>query len=78
MGKGKFLKAPKVTMTAGIMQKSKRKPGPTSYSMKAPMDIRKGYVKNTKTTEEKYCSFIEDARVASKETPGHKFNIKHS
>ena len=56
--------------------KSKRKPGPTSYSLKAPMDIMKGCAKKNNLSEEKFCSFIEDARVSSKETPGHKFNPK--
>ena len=43
--RGKFLKAPKVTFTAETFTKNKRKPGPTSYSMKAPMDHMKGCVK---------------------------------
>ena len=44
--KGKFMKAPKVTFTANIINSSKKRPGPTSYSLKAPIDHLPGYAKN--------------------------------
>jgi len=43
--------------------KKKPKPAPTSYIIKSEMDTKSSTNKKTMRTEEKYCSFIEEARI---------------
>lgn len=72
--KGKWLKSARLTMTAEVMQNSKKEklPAPCAYKPKHTTKI----VGTIQTSEPQGLMLLE-AKMRGKDTPGHKYKINH-